>query len=593
VISLFFKDLSKIDLIKNLIDIYKILYGIIGCGSRHSPHAIFKLHTKELNDGVTSGLVRAADTRMAGYFIAFIRLLRLYPAVVSTLQSLEFKKYCQENRMKRTKMKVIEIVITKDFHQAVNSIVVPLKPALKLLRMADTNTPAMDMLYYLALQTRTYLKKFRNPLNRSDLLSKIPIIGDFVPRPGTSSESSSANSSSSSSSPALTDVELDDVLEDEPLPLLTGIIPDKVDVPEEIEEEDGNSDSDSASDLDVDNESEEMGDLISLAWQDRMKKLVHPYSLTAFLCSTDPNVNKMVKRMKDDCELGSMQLKVDGLIAKLVNNKDEEFVAAYQTKFWAQWEDFIERRGKYYSRNRIWMASTLSTTRSHEWHKDNSLQQAPEFGSIACITTSKYLGIGMAERQWADVKSTKSGQRSHLGSDATEKQSVIFGAACMENARFAYESSPTTWTNEPADFEEAMATMTLAHDDTERLPPVRVFNAWLEGWETPLIAKKDPENERKILRKYQGLHFLNPYSASSSNGLWKILDQLEYRKQNQRCGAYVIMAIRIDDDGEEMDEGPDNIDVWEFVPDLYEQIMATTQPKILRVRVVNPPMFNI
>ena len=54
-----------------------------------------------------------------------------------------------------------------------------------------------------------------------------------------------------------------------------------------------------------------------------------------------------------------------------------------------------------------------------------------------------------------------------------------------------------------------------------------------------------------------------------------------------------VVAIRIDNDGEEMDGGPDDIDVWEFVPDLYEQIMATTQPEILRVRVVNPPMFDI
>ena len=36
---------------------------------------------------------------------------------------------------------------------------------------------------------------------------------------------------------------------------------------------------------------------------------------------------------------------------------------------------------------------------------------------------------------WGAVKHFKTGQRSHLGADATRMQATIFGAACIEKAR--------------------------------------------------------------------------------------------------------------------------------------------------------------
>ena len=54
---------------------------------------------------------------------------------------------------------------------------------------------------------------------------------------------------------------------------------------------------------------------------------------------------------------------------------------------------------------------------------------------LACRVTSKVLGIVSAESSWGDVKTIKSGKISALGSDISEKQSILYTFACIEEAR--------------------------------------------------------------------------------------------------------------------------------------------------------------
>ena len=104
VVSLFFSDLAtKISPIKTMITQYRKVYGLVGLGSHHSPYAMFMHHSKESNKGRPIGLIRAADTRMAGYFLAFHRMFRLQaalraftstPAYMSwTIQGAKKKKF--------------------------------------------------------------------------------------------------------------------------------------------------------------------------------------------------------------------------------------------------------------------------------------------------------------------------------------------------------------------------------------------------------------------------------------------------------------------------------------------------------------------
>ena len=77
---------------------------------------------------------------------------------------------------------------------------------------------------------------------------------------------------------------------------------------------------------------------------------------------------------------------------------------------------------------------------SHLWHEKYSRPYTQVLGHVACIVTSKSLGIGSIERAWKDVKHIKSGYASHIKAEQTEKQSIIYTTARVEEARVMAES---------------------------------------------------------------------------------------------------------------------------------------------------------
>ena len=75
--SLFFHDFSAVPVIKDTIKRRNRIYMVFGSGTFHSSHAVFTEHAKSFNNGKDIGLLRATDTRMAGYFMAICRDLRM------------------------------------------------------------------------------------------------------------------------------------------------------------------------------------------------------------------------------------------------------------------------------------------------------------------------------------------------------------------------------------------------------------------------------------------------------------------------------------------------------------------------------------
>jgi len=89
VVSLFFKAIAKeIPAIVNLIKVYRKIYGFFGSGSHHQPHSMFREASIEYF-GYFVGMLRAADTRMAGYFISFTRFIRLKDVLKNVLNSVK------------------------------------------------------------------------------------------------------------------------------------------------------------------------------------------------------------------------------------------------------------------------------------------------------------------------------------------------------------------------------------------------------------------------------------------------------------------------------------------------------------------------
>ncbi len=63
------------------------------------------------------------------------------------------------------------------------------------------------------------------------------------------------------------------------------------------------------------------------------------------------------------------------------------------------------------------------------------------FGFVACCVTSKRLGIGLAERSWADVKQIKDGKRSNLGGTSLEKMVILFTSAKLKEANITQNAT--------------------------------------------------------------------------------------------------------------------------------------------------------
>ena len=77
--------------------------------------------------------------------------------------------------------------------------------------------------------------------------------------------------------------------------------------------------------------------------------------------------------------------------------------------------------------------------KSHLWHKKYSLPYTIVLGFIGCRTTSNVLGIGPCKRNWGDVKNIKTGKRSHMSGEATEKRAILYSLASMAEGRIKRE----------------------------------------------------------------------------------------------------------------------------------------------------------
>ena len=69
------------------------------------------------------------------------------------------------------------------------------------------------------------------------------------------------------------------------------------------------------------------------------------------------------------------------------------------------------------------------------WHQKYSLPFTKVLGFDARRVTSKALCIGAAECSCGDVKKIKSGKRSAISSDVSEKHCIVYTSACIESSR--------------------------------------------------------------------------------------------------------------------------------------------------------------
>jgi hypothetical protein len=164
VVLLFFSDVyRKVSDFKKLSDFAKKVRNIFGA-VRHSPSAMFKNYSRLHNKGIALGFIKPSECRMAGEHIALLRLLRLKNALQATITSKEFMDL-------KVFHSVTQILLNPEFWKYLYVMCRALYAPMRVLRLADQKSAAMDKLYYYVLQTDRMLEKYiTDAEERADLL---------------------------------------------------------------------------------------------------------------------------------------------------------------------------------------------------------------------------------------------------------------------------------------------------------------------------------------------------------------------------------------------------------------------------------------
>ncbi len=121
------------------------------------------------NKGRKVGLLWGAGTRMALWFYAMMRLLRLKQPLTATIHQ---QKIVDLNLNDSVRSAVQDIKDDK-FWKCIYLLLCAVFPALRLLRYCDKSKPAMDKIFFLSHRTTLALNKLEEFLNDRHLFGSL------------------------------------------------------------------------------------------------------------------------------------------------------------------------------------------------------------------------------------------------------------------------------------------------------------------------------------------------------------------------------------------------------------------------------------
>ena len=544
-LSLFFSDIAKIPEVKELVLKTKRMYRVFGSGSFHVPHAMFMKEAASGNNGRSINLLRAVETRMAGYFYAMHRALRLKPALEATVHSTAWKNLKRNDPIIKRAASDIK---DADHWQRLYILLRALWPVLKLLRISDSNKPGMDKIVYLVNRARKALE------NSTEFLSDSKLFGEV------------------------------DKAE------LSAIA---------VDGEDDDDDSDDDLSVDAEDEEQETGDdneelflsdrLLSIFDRRTDKTLVHGFSVTAWILSVDPDIRADVKARFSKTIHEPL---VEEVITKLYTHDPTVQIHEVIHGFWQQWKHFKLETGPYEKRS-MWNVSDARLGNSAEWHSHYSHDRDDTriLGYIACRVTSKVIGMGAAERSWGDTKSIMTNQRLKMTSQKTEKLAIISTSTKLSNARIERqalekadsEGKRALWGDEDENFDLQLEQFgvnveTIAKKQDPKTPK-RLFKCWIEDWEKKILKKNDAVSKMKLLQKYGGLLMQD---IDNDNREYVISPE-KMQFERGKNGGWAVLAEPPEYDGDN-DEVLEPFQINEET--LIYLIKNTIQPKHIQVKFV-------
>jgi hypothetical protein len=345
VVSLFFNDVSRLRFVHFLIVNYRRIYRVFGSGAMHAPYAIFQKQAQTFNGGTKIGLIHAADTRMAGYFLAFHRMLRLKPALEATVASVEFQGL---HLTKSVVVKAVALLKDKDFWNSVHILTRCLFPALRVLRLADRSEPGFDSLYYFIRRTDKALewstRSFNTVTYFTTAISDPSVIRDLMDN---------------------LDSRDDPVEEDEDD--FQSMLPDEYGDESDVEAE---SDADSTVGLPFAETGRDLGCNIVSLWKKRKENMVSDFCIAGWLLSPLEEVMMDVRTARSTEVTDAM----DRILSKFYYRMKEDELGELKDTFWTEWDEFINKTGRFgFGRKYIWNSDLIRKRKSAKWHSQYSV----------------------------------------------------------------------------------------------------------------------------------------------------------------------------------------------------------------------------
>jgi hypothetical protein len=177
------------------------------------------------------------------------------------------------------------------------------------------------------------------------------------------------------------------------------------------------------------------------------------------------------------------------------------------------------------------------------------------------------------------VKQVKDGKRSHMSGKSTEKRSVLFITAKMEQARIERKNlekidaagRDAMFGDDDINFDLQLEKFGVDVAALKEAPAQRIFRAWVEDWEEEARKKNDPVAEARLLQKYKGLVFFDP-DTSSTFSIWE--QNMEFHRG--KGNGWFLLAVNADCDNEDGEEG----ELEAFSLELAIELIAETQQDI-------------
>ena len=314
----------------------------------------------------------------------------------------------------------------------------------------------------------------------------------------------------------------------------------------------------------------------------------------SFFCP-DKDVMRYMKEhhtAEDKAAMESILLK-SKMPTDIISSKERaEQEAAICSEFWTQQGEFWDKEGVF-AKERIWITAEKPGCLSYDWHRQNSLKEAPMFGPIAVRVCAKSTGISDCERHWKQNKRMSQGQRNRLSPHKAQMQAALAADYSRKKAKARRErAAMKKQIYEDQDF----LTEGLKHPWTEEEVvhvDQRVFRAWNEKWEKQRFDCNGCKLfEAQFSKKYGGLMFADPDRQGELG--WTMTDgcavlQRLYRDRKKRTflepevGYNWYYALLVCYDGFDVEKAhdvqsdkfydlfelPASTDVYELIADAY------------------------